>query len=123
MKHYFHLLLAVLALIFCWLVGDYLSVFIKLPASLLGLLVMLSVLLSIKRVPKSLDVVSAWALRSMALLFIPVTVGAAAYLTDLGAWLWLLLLAILLSTVLSLALTAWLAQKLLVKSEVESAGE
>jgi holin-like protein len=123
MKHCFHLLFAVLALIFCWFVGDYLSLFIKLPASLLGLLVMLSVLLSIKRVPKSLDVVSAWALRSMALLFIPVTVGAAAYLADLGAWLWLLLLAILLSTALSLAITAWLAQKLLVKSAEESAGE
>jgi holin-like protein len=123
MTHRLHLILAFLALIFCWLVGDYLSLFIKLPASLLGLLVMLLALLITKRVPKTLDIVSTWALRSMALLFIPVTVGAAAYLADLGSWLWLLGLAILLSTVVSMVITAWLAQKLLVASADESADE
>lgn len=106
-----------------WLVGAYFSPYLKLPPSLLGLLLMLLALLIIKRVPLALLTVSDWALRSMVLLFIPVTVGATAYIADLGLWVWLLLLAILFSTVLSMVITAWLAQKLLAANSKSPADE
>jgi holin-like protein len=113
MKQKFQFLLAFISLVVCWLVGNALSPYFQLPPSLLGLLFMLAALLLLKRVPLALHQVSGWALRSMALLFIPVTVGAVSYVADLGNWLWLLLLALLISSAISLIITAWLAQKLL----------
>lgn len=112
MLYSFYLIISALTLILCWLVGDFLSPYLMLPPSLLGLLLMLLVLLGMRRVPLPLFDVGAFALRSMALLFIPVTVGAVAYLSELGAWIWLLFFALLSSSVISLAMTAWLAQKL-----------
>ncbi|MGO4891429.1 CidA/LrgA family protein [Flavobacterium sp. W21_SRS_FM6] len=121
MAHTFYLSLAFVALICSWLIGNFLSPYVNLPPSLMGLFVMLAALLILKRVPSSLFIVSAWVLRWIALLFIPVTVGAAAFIGELGPWLGLLLFAVLLSTVVSLLLTAWLAQKLLLNSSGDSA--
>lgn len=103
--------LAVFTLILFWCLGYGLSDYIALPASLLGLLLLFTGLVVLGRVPKSLEQVSQFLLRHLSLFFIPPLVAAWFYTEQLGNNLWLFLLAILISTFLSLCLTSWLGQR------------
>ena len=103
--------LAFMTLLVFWLLGYGLSYFIALPAALLGLLLLFIGLVFLGRVPKALAHVSQFCLRHLSVFFIPPLVAAWFYAQQLGDNLWLFLLAILLSTFVSLCLTSWLGQR------------
>ncbi|ABG41800.1 LrgA [Paraglaciecola sp. T6c] len=104
--------LALLSLVGLWFVGLGLSTFIPLPASLLGLLVLLLGLMWLKRVPSALLKVSQFVLGHMLVLFVPATMGVLLYAEKLADNLLWLILSIVVSTVLSLGITAWICQRL-----------
>lgn len=112
------LFLACLSLILFWLLGQMLSHIVPLPGTLLGLLLLFVGLLCIKHVPKSLQRVSQFSLQHLSLFFIAPLIAAWFYLDQLGDKLWLFLLGIILTTCLSLWVTAWLGQRLFGKSIV-----
>jgi holin-like protein len=103
--------LAFITLIVFWFLGYVLSLYVALPAALLGLLLLFMGLLFLGRVPKSLEHVSQFLLRHLSFFFIPPLVAAWFYAEQLGSKLWLFLFAIMLSTVVSLCLTSWLGQR------------
>jgi len=103
--------LAFATLILFWCLGYGLSHYLALPPALLGLLLLFIGLLCLGRVPKALAHVSQFCLRHLSLFFIPPLVAAWFYAEQLGDKLWLFLFAIMLSTFVSLCLTAWLGQR------------
>ena len=58
-------------------------------------------------VPKRLSTVASALLNNLSLLFIPAGVGVMAHVKLLGDDLWPLSVALILSTVLTIAVTAW----------------
>jgi holin-like protein len=84
-----------------------------LPASLLGLLVLLALLVCLGRVPQALQDVSQFFLSHLSVFFIPALVASWLYIDRLQDKLWLFLFSIVISTVLSLIITTWLAKRLL----------
>ena len=85
-------ILALMSLVGLWFVGLSLSAFIPLPASLLGLLVLLLGLMWLKRIPPALLKVSQFVLGHMLVLFVPATMGVLLYAEKLADnLLWLIL--------------------------------
>ena len=109
-------LLACLTLILFWFLGKALSYLVPLPAALLGLLLLFVSLVCIKNVPKPLQIVSQFSLKHLSLFFIAPLIAAWFYIEQLGDKLWLFLFGIILSTCLSLWLTAWLGQRIFGKT-------
>lgn len=105
-------ILALMSFVGLWFVGLSLSAFIPLPASLLGLLVLLLGLMWLKRIPPALLKVSQFVLGHMLVLFVPATMGVLLYAEKLADNLLWLILSIVVSTVLSLGITAWICQRL-----------
>ncbi|WP_339769171.1 CidA/LrgA family protein [uncultured Paraglaciecola sp.] len=103
--------LALLSLVGFWFAGLLLSQFIALPASLLGLLLLLMGLMWLKQIPSALLRVSQFALGHMLVLFVPATMGILLFGEKLAGNLWYLVLIIVISTVISLGITAWIAQR------------
>ena len=93
-------------------IGLGLSTFIPLPASLLGLLVLLLGLVWLKRIPHALLTVSQFVLGHMLVLFVPATMGILLYGETLADNLLWLVLSIVISTLISLGITAWVCQRL-----------
>jgi holin-like protein len=102
--------LAFLVLIGCWQCGVWLSQLVPLPPALLGLLLLVSALLWLGQVPKALHRVAQFMVLHLLLLFIPATMGVLFYAEQLKAHLWTIIAAILISTVLSLLITAGICQ-------------
>ncbi len=107
---WFKYALALLSLIGLWFIGLGLSTFIPLPASLLGLLVLLLGLVWLKRIPHALLTVSQFVLGHMLVLFVPATMGILLYGETLADNLLWLVLSIVISTLISLGITAWVCQ-------------
>ncbi|MFT6896004.1 MAG: holin-like protein [Paraglaciecola sp.] len=103
-------LLAFLVLVGCWQCGVWLSLLVPLPSALLGLLLLVSALLWLGQVPKALHRVAQFMVLHLLLLFIPATMGVVLYVEQLKAHLWTIIAAILVSTVLSLLITAGICQ-------------
>lgn len=82
------------------------------PASLLALSLLLLIFCVLGQVPPSMERVCQFLLSHLSLLFIPIIVSVALYGEAVREHLWLLGVALLLSTAVSLALTGWVAQKL-----------
>jgi holin-like protein len=108
-------IVAFVGLIFCWQCGRWLSLIIPLPGALLGLLLLLLILFFFGRVPPSLQTTSHFLLVHLSLFFVPASMGIFFYAEQLQEHMWLFLMAIVLSTVLSIGLTAWFSQYLQVK--------
>ena len=109
--HWFKYALALLSLVGFWFAGLLLSQFIALPASLLGLLLLLLALMWLKQIPSALLRVSQFVLGHMLVLFVPATMGILLFGEKLAGNLWWLVLTIVISTVISLGITAWIAQR------------
>lgn len=104
----------VLILLLCQLAGELLMVWlgVPIPGPVAGMLILLLGLMIYGKVPDALRVPSEWLIRHLSLLFIPAGVGLMVF-AELLAQHWLLvILSILVSTVLTLILTAWMMQKL-----------
>lgn len=103
-------LLAISALLGCWQGGAWLSLLIPLPASLLGLLLLFGALVLLKDIPKALHSVSQFIVLHMLVLFVPATMGVIYYADQLQTHLWLFVSAVVVSTLLSLIITAGIWQ-------------
>jgi holin-like protein len=99
---------ALLALLFCQLVGESLVRLLSLPipGPVAGLLLMLGYLLLRRHVPAALESTSQGLLSHLSLLFIPAGVGIVVHLQRVAnEWL-ALSMALLISTALTIAVTA-----------------
>lgn len=116
---------ALLLLIALYLGGQWLVTVLALPipAALPGLVVLFFLLLALGKVPAALEKTSRFVLGHLAVFFIPATVAVALYWSQLQAHWPVLLGALVFSTLVSLALTAWLAKKILPVSSVKVAAE
>ena len=88
---------------------------IPLPAPLLGMLVLLTLLFAIQGVPEGLLWCSRLLLRYLSLFFIPVTVAVITFKSQLIAHWQIISLTLLSTTIFSLILTALITNHLLVK--------
>lgn len=101
----------ILLSVVCKLPGEYLAW--PVPASLLGLLLLLSLVILLRRVPAALSKVSQILLRNMALFFIPVTVSVFTLDAKVMSGIWIVTIALFTSTLLCLIVTAKIAQRIL----------
>ncbi len=93
------------------------SLNIPIPGSVIGLVLLVAYLQFQGEIEESLDAASQFGIRYLAVLFVPGSVGVF-FLSDLLIEQWLpLLLAMLVATPLTLALTALLLQWLLKRHE------
>ncbi len=99
---------AILALLVCQLLGEILvrSTGIPIPGPVLGTFFMLGALAAVREVPEALNSVAGTLLSHLSLLFVPAGVGVMLHIARIRAE-WLpLLLALLVSTTLTIAVTA-----------------
>lgn len=108
-------LLGWFAILFCYLSGEALVAAwqLPLPGALVGLLMLFLLLALWSKL--SLPVASAAqpVLRHMSLLFVPAVLGVLSYWDVLAANAVSLLLALVVTSILSLGLAAWLAQHII----------
>jgi len=88
---------------------------IAIPGALIGLLVLLSVLLIFPAFERHLTQFAAAPLKHMSLLFVPAVLGISLYWDDIVNNALAIFVAIVLTTTISLGITAWCSQWLLNK--------
>ena len=86
---------------------------IPLPAALVGLLLMLVVLILRGRPAAAVGLAASPLLKHMAVLFVPAVMGVGLYWQDIQQQAWPLFVAIVITTTLSLGITAWAATHIL----------
>ena len=86
---------------------------ISLPGAIIAIFVLLVALVLFHRVPNSIELASKPLLTYMSLFFVPAIVAIVDYTQLILQFPWALFLAIVVSTLLSLGLTALIAQKLM----------
>ncbi len=91
---------------------------INVPPALLGIAVLFCVLLLIKSVPKVISNAANPMLAHMSLFFIPAIVAIVNFTDLIAAFPLALFFSIVVSTLISLALTGWLSQLLMHKLNV-----
>jgi len=109
---------AILALLMCQLAGEVVvrALGLPVPGPVLGTVFLLLALAALREVPEALGNVAAVVLAHLSLLFVPAGVGIMLHLARIRAE-WLpLLSALLISTILTITVTAlvfvWLARRL-----------
>ncbi|MFE3836826.1 CidA/LrgA family protein [Pseudogemmobacter sonorensis] len=95
---------ALLAILLCQLAGEAVarSLALPIPGPVLGMALMLAGLGASARLRALVRPVAESILRNLLLLFVPAGVGAAGHLVSLGPNTWAVVLAVLISTVLSI---------------------
>ena len=111
-----------LILLLCQLAGEWLMVWlgIPIPGPVAGMLILLIGLMIYGKVPNFLRVPAEGLIRHLSLLFIPAGVGLMVFAQLLAQYWLLVVLSLLVSTLLTLILTAWLMQKLELKMQKRS---
>ncbi|ABI55779.1 CidA/LrgA family protein [Alkalilimnicola ehrlichii MLHE-1] len=96
------------------LVGEFLSrvLHLPIPGPVIGMMLLFAALVIRGGVPKGLRLAGEGLLAYLALLFVPAGVGLMAHLRLIGQDGLAILVALLVSTVLTLAVTGWLLQVL-----------
>lgn len=120
MLEYFTLILL------CQLVGEILVTWLQvpLPGPVAGMLLLFLFLLTRGGVPEALGRVSAALLNHLSLLFVPAGVGVMVHFELLGSDLWPLATALILSTLVTIVVTALVMASLnRPKSAAPSTGE
>jgi holin-like protein len=95
------------------LVGEYMSLLIPLPPAIIGLLLCCGACLLMKKVPLSLDLASRFLLKNMAIFFIPYIVTISLFWLALAGYWFACLLALFISTLLTLIITSVVSDKLI----------
>ncbi len=105
-------LLGFLALTGFYLVGELLVLIlsIPMPGALVGLLLLLVTLLSLRRIPFMLSQGAAPLLNHMTVLFVPAISAVVLFWDDIEQHLPGMIAAIVLSTIVSLAIAGWIAR-------------
>lgn len=83
-----------------------------LPVPLFALFILLVSFMLLGRVPAGIRAISKVLLSHLSIFFVPAVIGVGLYMQQLLPWLSTLGIALVISTAVSLVVTAWLAQKL-----------
>lgn len=86
---------------------------IPLPGTLMGLLMLLAWQFTRRQTPMLLLAGGAPILKHMAMLFVPAVLGVGVYWQDISANFSGIALAIIVTTAISLGVSAWIAQKIM----------
>lgn len=86
---------------------------IPLPPALVGLLLLLVGLILRGRPASAVGVAASPLLKHMSVLFVPAVLGVGLYWQDIQQQAWSLFVAIVVTTTLSLGITAWAATHIL----------
>ncbi|MBF8222109.1 CidA/LrgA family protein [Halomonas sp. 328] len=111
------IVLGMSVLLGCQLVGELLArgVGLPVPGPVIGMTLLLAGLLVLGRVPEGLRRTGEGLLRHLTLLFVPAGVGMMVHFELIRADLWPLLITLVLSTAITLAVTArvmsWLSRR------------
>ncbi|WP_417534576.1 CidA/LrgA family protein [Marinobacterium stanieri] len=108
------MLMGLLILLVCQLLGEWLVLALALPVPgpVMGMVLMLVALILMRRVPDMIRTPSEGLLRHLALLFVPAGVGLTVH-AELIAKEWLVILvALVLSTVVTIIVTALVLKRL-----------
>jgi holin-like protein len=90
------------------------------PGPVVGLILTLVLLKAAPQVRELLSEAANGLLSHLSLLFIPAGVGVVMYVHELAQDIVPIAIAIIVSTIVGLGVTAWVAQRLLGKAETES---
>ena len=104
-----------LILLFFQLVGELMVIGMNLPlpGPVIGLVLLVIVLIVRGRIPAGLTLVGDGLLRNLALLFIPAGVGLVLHFELLAREWWIILCALIASTLIATVVTAILFQRLM----------
>jgi holin-like protein len=100
------------------LLGQWLSSLIPLPSAIKGLVICTSVCFILKKVPLPLELASNFLLKNMAIFFIPYVVTITLFWPELKEYWLVCLAALLLSTLVTLAITSLLCDKLVERAAI-----
>jgi holin-like protein len=100
---------AILALLVCQLLGEVIvrAAGIPIPGPVVGTLLLLLALAALREVPEQMNTVASAVLSHLSLLFVPAGVGIMLHVARIRAEWVPLLAALLVSTLLTMAVTAW----------------
>lgn len=116
-KTFYTLAFGLLQLVIILLIARLLGNYVPLPTSILGLIICCLYCLALGGIPPSLEAAGGLLLKYMPLFFIPLVVGIPIFWSELNnVWL-ICLLALIISTVLSMVVTAKLADRNLDKQD------
>src|SRR5690554_522789 len=82
------------------------------PGPVFGMVILLAGLMIRGKVPESLRLTGEGLLRYLTLLFVPAGVGLMVHFQLIGQDLWPILITLVLSTALTLGVTAWVLDRL-----------
>jgi holin-like protein len=99
----------------CYYLGTWLSASmgLPLPGALTGLLILLAVLFIVPKAEPLVARAASPLLSHMSVLFVPAVLGVSAYWTEIAQNGWAIGIAIVITTCISLGLSAKIAEKLL----------
>ncbi|RAU17871.1 CidA/LrgA family protein [Nitrincola tibetensis] len=100
-------------LLFCQLLGELLMMAINapIPGPVAGMLILLIGLMVLGRVPDGLRLTSTGLISHLSLLFIPAGVGLMVFADQIKQQWWIILVALLVSTFLTLIVVAWVMER------------
>ena len=110
-----------LLLLICQLIGEVIVVGagVPLPGPVVGMVLLFAGLMVHGSVPSGLDKMAEGLLSNLSLLFVPAGVGVMLHGQLVGTELLPILISLVLSTLITIAVTAWVMQKLLPEGERE----
>lgn len=101
-------------LLACQFAGELLAkgLLLPIPGPVIGMVILLVALLVRGKVPSSLRLAGEGLLRYLTLLFVPAGVGLMVHFELIGADLWPIAVTLVVSTALTLGVTAWVLERL-----------
>ncbi|MCL7938993.1 CidA/LrgA family protein [Halomonas sp. ATCH28] len=85
---------------------------LPIPGPVIGMVILLGALMIRGKVPSSLRLTGEGLLRYLTLLFVPAGVGLMVHFELIGADLWPIAVTLVASTAVTLAVTAWVLERL-----------
>jgi holin-like protein len=83
---------------------------LKIPGAVLGMFLLFMALLLMRKMPQSLDQTASSLLKHLSLLFIPAGVGVVVHLQRIGSEWFAIVTTLFVSTLVGMAVTAWVMQ-------------
>lgn len=118
------LIMGMSMLLACQFAGELLAkgLLLPIPGPVIGMVILLAALLVRGRVPSSLRLAGEGLLRYLTLLFVPAGVGLMVHFELIGADLWPIAVTLVVSTALTLGVTAWVLERLQRRRAARSGG-
>ncbi|WP_280545980.1 MULTISPECIES: CidA/LrgA family protein [unclassified Halomonas] len=85
---------------------------LSIPGPVIGMVILLVALMIRGKVPSSLRLTGEGLLRYLTLLFVPAGVGLMVHFELIGADLWPIVVTLVVSTAVTLGVTAWVLERL-----------